>query len=974
MSSALRVLYVEDNVADADLTRRALARLAPHCTLDIVSTIQSGLARLAGSTTYDLVLSDLRLPDGSGLDALAYVRERALSLAVVILTGSGDQEAAVAALKAGADDYLVKIGDYLERLPQVMVAALARFRAERARKPRPLRVLYAEHSPFDIDLTRRHLARHAGHIRLDVVHGVAEALDHLPGARCAAPLYDVLLLDYRLPGLDALEAVEILRNERNLDLPVVLVTGHDSEEIAAQALRLGVADYLVKHPGYLYELPATLEKAYHRTEFVRQQAALVESEARFRRLMESLPTLAVQGYDRHRRAIFWNLASETLYGYSREEALGRAFEELLVPPSQRAPVAKEVERSLTETQPPPSELTLMRKSGEPVTVYSSQVVQTSIRGEPELFRVDVDLTRLKRTEERLRLLATAFESTRDGVVITDLEPRILAVNRAYSEITGYSEPEVVGRNPRFLQSGRHDRAFYQALWASVRESDHWQGELWNRRKNGEIYPQWLTISMVRNGRGDATHYVGVLTDISQIKNAEERLEHLAHHDPLTGLPNRLLAQSRLAHALEQAQRHGRRVGILFVDLDRFKTINDSLGHPAGDELLQAIAWRLRGRLREEDTLARLSGDEFLVVLEDLHRPEEAAAVARTITDVLANPFILPSGPEIYVNASIGLSLYPDDGSSAIELIQHADAALHQAKMQGRNTYRFYTEALTRVAHERLALENKLRRALERDELVLHYQPLVSVREERIIGSEALVRWQPPGESLVPPDRFISLAEETGLIVPLGNWVLRVACAQAKAWLDAGLPLLLAVNLSARQFQQQDMPERVRAVLADTGLPAEWLELEITESTLMEQQGWQAVATLVALKKLGVRLAIDDFGTGYSSLAYLKRFPIDKLKIDRSFVHDIPHSAGDMEIAAAIIAMARSLRLEVLAEGVETLEQLDFLREQGCDAYQGFLSGCPLPAESIAALLAEWRAPSSNRPTGPGQFDSPAGPW
>ena len=956
MNPALRVLYLEDDLLDADLIRRALAHLAPHCVLEHVSTLDSARYRLTGAPAYDLVLSELRLPDGNGLDLLTHVRERGLSLAVIILTGSGDQEAVVAALKAGADDYLVKSGDYLERLPQVMAAALARFHAECARKARPLRVLYAEHNSFDIDLTQRHLAQHAGHIRLEVVHGVTEVLDRLPDARREALPYDVLLLDYRLPGFDALEAVKTLRDERALDLPVVLVTGHGSEEVAARALRLGVADYLVKHPGYLFELPATLEKAHHQAEFMRQQAVLVESEARFRHLMENMPTLAVQGYDRHRKVIFWNPASETLYGYRREEALGKPFEELIVAPPQRVWAAREIAQTLGGAQPRAGEMTLVRKDGEPVTVYSSRVMQTNIRGEPELFRVDVDLTAFKRTEERLRLLAAAFESTRDGVVITDLGSRILAVNRAYGEITGYSESEVLGRNPRFLQSGRHDRAFYQALWARVLETGYWQGELWNRRKNGEIYPQWLTVSVVRNVQGEATHYVGVLTDISQIKRAEERLEHLAHHDPLTDLPNRLLAQSRLAHALEQAQRRGRRVGILFIDLDRFKTVNESLGHPVGDELLQAIARRLRQRLAEENTLARLGGDEFLVVLEDLRRPEEVAAMARTIIELLAHPFTLPSGPEVYINASIGLSLYPDDGRSATELIQHADAAVHQAKTQGRNTYRFYTEALTRAAHERLALENKLRRALERDEFVLHYQPLVSVREGRVVGVEALVRWQPPGEALVPPARFIPLAEETGLIVSLGNWVLRAACAQARIWLDAGLPLLLAVNLSVRQFQRQDIPECVRMVLMDTGLPAVHLELEITESTLMEQ-GRQAVATLTALKELGVRLAIDDFGTGYSSLAYLKRFPIDTLKIDQGFVRDIPHDPGDMEIAATIIAMARNLRLDVLAEGVETVEQLDFLREQGCDACQGFLVGRPLPAERMTALLAKPSAPS-----------------
>ncbi len=563
-----------------------------------------------------------------------------------------------------------------------------------------------------------------------------------------------------------------------------------------------------------------------------------------------------------------------------------------------------------------------------------------------------DVTERRRDENRLRQAAAVFESTRDGVLITDLTPRIVAVNRAYSEITGYDEAEALGANPSQLKSGRHDQSFYQAMWASLLETGHWQGEIWNRRKNGEVYPQWLSISSVRDARGEPSHYVGVFTDISQIKQSEARLEHLAHYDPLTGLPNRLLAQSRLRHAIERAERHRYRIAALYIDLDRFKTINDSLGHPVGDELLAAIAERLRARLRDEDTLARLGGDEFLLVLEYLQRPEDAISVAASLIAVLAPPFQLAEGRDVYVSASIGVSLYPDDAGNVTELIQHADAAMYQAKEQGRNTYRFYTEALTVAAHERLALETRLRQALERDEFVLHFQPLIGARDVRPIGVEALVRWAPPGEPLVPPGNFIALAEETGLIVPLGDWVLRAACAQARAWMDAGWPrLVVAVNLSGRQFQSRDMAALVRAVLDETGLPADRLELELTESMIMEQ-GRGAVATLTMLKDLGVRLAIDDFGTGYSSLAYLKRFPIDKLKIDQSFVHGLAHDSDDREIAATIIAMARSLNLEVLAEGVETEQQLAFLRLYGCDAYQGFLFGRPMPAGELAAWMAD----------------------
>ena len=958
----MNILYVEDNPVDADLARRQLARLAPELTLDAVSTLREAMSRLETAQDYDAALIDLRLPDGNGLDLLNQIRERNLPIAVVILTGSADQESAVIALKAGADDYLVKRGDYLQRLPATLRDAHSRLLADAARKSQPLRVLYAERNRFDIDLTLRYLAQQFPFIHLTVVENAHAALARLPADPSIPPDYEVVLLDYHLPGLNALEVAKVLRQDRHLDLPIVLVTSEGDEEIVAQALRLGISDYLIKHPNYLYELPAILEKVHHQNILMRERIALQAAKRQYEELTERIPVGVYRFRMRRDGGAQFDYVSSRwcLMNGLEMPAVLRNIEEAsaLIHPEDRG----EFERLNQEIRLSPKvffwegrflirgETRWMRIESTPTRLDNGDIVCDGVQ---------IDITERRQAEEKLRLIAAVIASTRDSVVITDLEPRILAVNPAYTEITGYSEAEMIGQNPRLLQSGRHDRAFYQALWASLRKTGHWQGELWNRRKNGELYPQWVTLSTVRDHRGEPTHYVGVFTDISQIKHAEARLEHLAHYDPLTELPNRLLAQLRLAHALEQAQRRHCKVGVLFIDLDQFKTVNDSLGHLAGDQLLRAIAQRLSERLRQQDTLARLGGDEFLIVLEGLQRPEEAATVAQTLIGLLTRPFtLLSSDQEIYLGASIGISLYPDDGLSVGELIQHADTTVYQAKAKGRNTYQFYTETLTRAAHERLDMESRLRRGLERGEFLLHYQPLVAVGDGRIIGAEALVRWQPPGEALVPPLRFIPLAEETGLIVALGEWVLRAACTQAQAWREAGLPpLLLAVNLSAQQFQQPGLIEQLRAVLADTGLPATSLELEITESALM-QQGQDAVAMLMALKDLGVRLAIDDFGTGYSSLAYLKRFPLDKLKIDQSFVRDIPNDPGDMGITAAIIALARTLRLEALAEGVETAEQLAFLREQGCDTYQGYLFSRPVPAEEFALRLrTSWIIPA-----------------
>ena len=561
-----------------------------------------------------------------------------------------------------------------------------------------------------------------------------------------------------------------------------------------------------------------------------------------------------------------------------------------------------------------------------------------------------DITDRKRNELRLRQAAAVFTSTHEGVVITDPTGSIIAVNPAFGTITGYGEHELLGKSMRLLRSGRHDRQFYEQLWRTLSTAGFWQGEIWNRRKNGEVYPEWLTISTVRNEKGDVVNYVGTFTDITRIKQSEARLEHLAHHDPLTDLPNRLVLHTQLERAVARAQHSGSHGAVLFLDLDRFKDVNDSLGHPVGDELLMLVARRLKARLRAADLLARLGGDEFVVLLEKVATPAEAGALAEALIAEFSKPFALASGREVYVGASVGISLFPEHGRTAEQLIQHADAALFQAKDHGRGIYHIYTPRLTRAADARLALEARLRRAIERNEFLLHYQPLVRLADLQVTGLEALVRWQHPELGLLAPMEFLPAAEEAGLMLPIGEWVMRAACRQMKRLLAQGLRLeTMAVNLSPRHFQQADIHERVRAILADTGLPACRLELEITESALMKQRDG-AVEKLSALKALGVRIAIDDFGTGYSSLAYLKRFPIDKLKIDQGFVSEIPGDHASKQITSAIIALGKTLHLELVAEGVETQAQFEFLKRLGCDTAQGYLFSRPLPENDVAAFV------------------------
>lgn len=557
----------------------------------------------------------------------------------------------------------------------------------------------------------------------------------------------------------------------------------------------------------------------------------------------------------------------------------------------------------------------------------------------------------RRAAEDQHLAAAVIESTRDGVMVTDLAPRIVSVNPAFTRITGYAEDEVVGRNPRILQSGRHGPEFFSALWQSLEEVGHWRGEIWNRRRDGAIFPQWLSISRVIDEHGKPTHYTAVITDISELKRTEERLQHLAHHDPLTDLPNRVLLQLRLEQAIARARRNGDLVAVLFLDLDQFKTINDSLGHPVGDRLLVDVAQRLSGRIRDQDTLARFGGDEFLLILEQLRDPDAAGQLADVLLRLLEKPFTI-GDRELYVSASIGISVFPFDGDSVTELIQHADAAMYEAKGTSRNTYRFYTEALTRSANLRLSMEARLRRAIERDELLVHYQPQVDLATGAPVGVEALVRWKTADGRIVMPGEFIPIAEDSGLIVPLGYWVLREACSQGRRWLDAGgPPMRLAVNLSVRQWGHKGLLEQIRETLDETGFPSDRLEFEITETTLMQGKGPES-EVLAALRELGVRVAIDDFGTGYSSLSALKQFPVDVLKIDRAFVDGLADDSDDQEIVSAVIAMAHSLRLETVAEGIETSAQRAFLLQKGCRIGQGFLFAKPMPATECMAWLRQ----------------------
>ncbi|MFZ2171063.1 MAG: EAL domain-containing protein [Methylococcaceae bacterium] len=563
-----------------------------------------------------------------------------------------------------------------------------------------------------------------------------------------------------------------------------------------------------------------------------------------------------------------------------------------------------------------------------------------------------DITERKQVEEILRISAIAFES-QSAMIVTTPNSVILRVNQAFTKLTGYSAQEAIGQTTHLLSSGRHDKSFFQAMWSTLRETGYWQGEIWNRRKNGMIVAEWLSIAAVTAPDGSITHYVGTYSDITENKDAVAEIHRLAYYDPLTHLPNRRLLQDRLGQEVVAAARNGLHGAILFLDLDNFKTLNDTRGHDVGDQLLVEVARRLRATVREGDIVGRLGGDEFVVLLEDLSAEAEVAAmltkrVGEKVLNALAHPYNF-DGYEHHCTASIGIRLYRER-ESVEELLRHADLAMYQAKKAGRNTLRFFDPTMQAMVTARVSMEKELRRALEQNQFKLYFQSQV-YRNGLIVGAEVLLRWQHPERGLVSPLEFIPLAEETNLILPIGQWVLDTASAQLKVWEgnSDNRHLQLAVNVSARQFRHPDFVAQIQQALSSNAINPELLKLELTESLVLDNIN-DTIAKMHALREIGVRFSLDDFGTGYSSFSYLTQLPLDQLKIDRSFVRNIAVKSTDAIIVQTIIGMAHNLGIEVIAEGVETEVQRDFLEQHGCPACQGYLFSKPVPIEEFEQLL------------------------
>lgn len=681
--------------------------------------------------------------------------------------------------------------------------------------------------------------------------------------------------------------------------------------------------------------------------------ALAEREREFRALADNVPDNVVR-YDLEGRLLYLNRTLERTLGRSASELLGKSAREA-TPDGRYDALNEAVCRVGASGESIDFEQIVPGPDGKPRYHVIRIVAELGVDEAPvSVLAVGRDLTVQKEAAEELRLAASVFHNSAEGVLVTDAASVIVSVNPAFSEITGYTASEALGQTPRLLRSERQGPEFYRAMWETLGREGRWQGEIWNRKKGGEAYLEWLTINRIDDGSGMPVRYVSVFHDITEMRSKDERIHHLAFHDALTELPNRTLMLERLQQAVKRSQRENTRLSVTFIDLDRFKGVNDALGHDIGDLLLQEVARRVKGRLRAMDTVARLGGDEFVVLMEDLREVGDCACLAQDLIVEIARPMQLREH-RVEIGASMGMAFFPEDGSDPLELMKCADMAMYAAKSAGRNTYRFFQQDMLKRTSLRLSLEMDLRRAIAKGELELHYQPKIDLVTGRPLGVEALVRWRHPLRGLLLPAEFIPLAEDCGLIVELGAWVLDEACRQAGAWRAAGHAVKVAVNVSAGELEAGDLATSVAGLIARYGMLASDLEIELTESTVMANPE-KVIGVFTRLRELGVTVTVDDFGTGYSSLAYLRRLPIDALKIDRSFVMAADGNEEDAQIVKTILALGQALKLRVVAEGVETHRQAELLQSLGCANAQGYLFSRPLPAREIEDWLSAASAP------------------
>ena len=815
----------------------------------------------------------------------------------------------------------------------------------------PVRVLHLEDGAADAELIGRSLREEVPDCAVSWVR-TRSAFE----AVIVAQQFDLVLADYAIPGYGGLDALRYALTHAP-ETPVIMVSGSLSAAEAVACMRAGASDYVLKDR--LERLGPAVRRALLEAEASRQrrrvEAALARSEARLRLALQT-SQISVWDYDVTSGRVEFTSSLGSILCYSEDEVPSHteAWEALTHRDDLRRVKAALARHYRGQSAAVDIEYRVRAKSGEWRWLHTlGRTLTRDARGRAtHMSGTHQDVTARRRTEELLRLQVSAIAAATNAILIVDARAPdwpIVQVNRAFERITGYSAEEAIGRNSRFLQAGDRSQPDLDRLRVALAAGKEATVMLRNYRKDGTLFWNKLTVSPVRSDRRGITHFVGVQSDVTELKNYQIELEYRATHDTLTGVANLSLLNDRLDHAIAFGERAGRRFALLHVGLDRFKLVNDSLGHESGDALLKHTAARLRSAIRESDTIARLGGDVFAIVMNDIEHAAAAASVAHKILSDLGEPLTI-EGHEIVTAASIGICLYPEDGIATVTLLKNAELAMYRAKRGGGQQVCFYTEDQTANALERLRLEGHLRRALALEEFELHYQPRANLNTGTVTSLEALIRWRRGDEGLIAPASFIPLAEDTGLIVPIGLWVLRTACAQMRLWRDQGhSDLRVAVNLSPRQFRQPDLVQAITAILAEAGLDARHLELEITEGVAMHDPA-ATQRVLEELSDMGVAIAIDDFGTGYSSLGYLQRFSLDYLKIDQSFVSGLATRAHDEHLVRSIIALAHNMDLGVIAEGVETEEQRTLLKTWGCDEAQGYLLCRPQPAASLEGVL------------------------
>lgn len=794
----------------------------------------------------------------------------------------------------------------------------------------------------------------------------------------ADPSIAVLLLDVVMETDHAgLEAVKVIRDElRNGFVRIILRTGQAGQAPELDVIsQYDINDYREKTDLTSQQLitsVTTALRAFRDLRTIEHLAGRLKGEREILKKAQQIANIGNWSWDTVSDNVSISDELSRIFGIEPGNFGGKIIDYMeRIHPDDRANLEEVTMQALKNQEPFEIEHRVLRQDGNQRIVRSigEPFFDENIDSSCRMIGTVHDITRqrdaednfkiaasvfggaMQEVETRLNLTTQIFENAIEGMIVTDEKGIIQSVNSAFSNITGYSEDEAVGRSADFLHPPDQDDDFYKTKWVVLQNDQHWTGEVWNQRKNGEIYPQWETITGISDREDNLTNFVSVFHDLSDIKAREQLLQYRTNYDILTNLPNREQFIERLKQSISAANRSKSKVLVLFLDLDHFKNINNSLGHECGDLLLKSVADRFKDFIREGDTICRLGSNSFGFIIREINQINDALKVAHKLTQLLANPFAIQDH-KLFITASTGITIFPDDGEDAESLIKYGDMALGRAKTAGRDTCEFYTKAMGQQADNRLMLEKNLRLALEKNEFVLYYQPKLSLETNNIVGMEALVRWLHPQTGLVPPGEFIPVAEETGLIIPLGDWILRTACEQTKKLLDAGFgPLKVAVNLSARQFSQDDIFDQVKNVLTASRIPPEMLELEITESMVMDDvEG--AITTLERLRSQKISIAMDDFGTGYSSLSYLKRFPIHTLKIDQSFIRDLKSDSKDAAIIESIISLAKGLNLRVVAEGVEELDQQDFLQKEGCDEIQGYYFCRPLPYEEFNKFLID----------------------